>query len=96
MTRDDVVEVLLGCLSVLAQEEPDRFKLDLSEETILFGYDAGLDSLGLVMLLLSVEEALHARHGVSVPLMDERALSQRHSPFRTVRTLTDYIIANFG
>jgi acyl carrier protein len=49
-----------------------------------------LDSLGLVALLIDVEEAF-ADHGHILVLSDERALSQRRSPFRDIPSLVDYI-----
>ena len=52
---------------------------------------AGALVLGLVTLIVSTEQALKERHGVSVTIVDERALSMEKSPFRTVATLADYV-----
>ena len=54
------------------------------------GAGSPLDSLGLVSLLIEVEEGLRDA-GWEISLSDERAVSQRHSPFRTVQTLAAYI-----
>lgn len=64
--------------------------LAVSSDAPIFGPGSPLDSLGLVALLLDIEEALAAR-GFAVVLSDERAVSQRRSPFRSVQTLVDYI-----
>ena len=56
----------------------------------LFGPDSSLDSLGLLSLLLDVEDELHSA-GRPVMLSDDRAISQRRSPFRTVASLVEYI-----
>jgi len=40
--------------------------------------------------MVAVEQAIEDELGVSVSLADERALSQRTSPYRTVGTLADY------
>ena len=50
----------------------------------IFGPDSSLDSLGLVGLLLDIEEGLQAI-GCDVVLSDERAVSQKRSPFRNVQ-----------
>jgi acyl carrier protein len=65
-------------------------QLTVRPDAPIFGPDSRLDSLGLVALLIDLEEAF-AKHGVEINLSDERAMSQRHSPFRTVITLVDYI-----
>jgi acyl carrier protein len=63
---------------------------ELGTETPLFGREGVLDSLGLVALVVAVEQAIEDEYGVSVSLADERALSEGKSPFRTIGTLADY------
>ena len=62
----------------------------LGEGTRLFGRDGLLDSMGLVTLVVAVEQAIEDEYGVSVSLADDRALSQRNSPYRTVGSLAEY------
>ena len=62
----------------------------LDAETRLFGRAGLLDSLGLVTLVVAVEQAIADEYGVSVSLADDRALSQRNSPYRTVGSLAEY------
>jgi acyl carrier protein len=64
-----------------------------AEATVLYGREGGLDSLGLVSLILDVEEAVNAQTGRGLVLADEKALAQRRSPFRTVESLADYVMA---
>lgn len=60
-------------------------------ETPLFGQDAVLSSIDLVNLIIGVEERLETVLQVSLTLADERAMSRRKSPFRTVSTFAAYI-----
>ena len=62
-------------------------------ETPLFGKNGCLDSLGLVAFIVAVETAFEERGDELLTLADERAMSQRHSPFLTVQSLADYINA---
>ena len=50
-----------------------------------------LDSLGLINLIVTVEQNIEDDFDITITLADERAMSQEHSPFRTIKTLTDYI-----
>ena len=75
---------------VNATRTPDR-QVQKSPQTALFGRDAHLDSLGLVGLVVSVEQHVADKFGANITLADEKAMSQRNSPFRTVQTLVDYI-----
>jgi acyl carrier protein len=65
----------------------------VTEDTVLVGKDAVLDSLGVVSLIVEVEQRVEAEHGVSVTLANDKAMSQRNSPFRTVAVLTDHLVA---
>ncbi len=65
-------------------------QLVVSPKAAVFGPESLLDSLGLVALLLDIEEGLQAI-GCEVVLSDDRAMSQARSPFRTVPSLVAYI-----
>lgn len=63
----------------------------ITEQTVLFGPGGVLDSLGLVATLLNIEQRVQTDFGVSIVIADDRAMSQAHSPFRSVGRLTDYV-----
>jgi acyl carrier protein len=65
----------------------------VDEETVLVGKDAVLDSLGVVSLIVEVEQRVEGEHSVSVTLANDKAMSARNSPFRTVGVLTDHVVA---
>lgn len=66
-----------------------------SPDAVLFGANSPLDSLGLVTLLMEVEEVLR-EEGIDVSLSDERAMSQKSSPFRSVPALVQYICETYS
>ena len=86
-------------IQALVQAAVDEFNESLEAEeqlpneltTPLIGDEGRLDSVGLVGLLVLVEEKLEDACGRSVTLADERAFSQAKSPFLTLRTLVDYV-----
>ena len=42
-------------------------------------------------LIVVIEQNIEDEFDVSITIADERAMSQKHSPFRTIGTLADYI-----
>lgn len=62
----------------------------LEAKTVLFGENGILDSIGLVTLIVAVEQAIEETFGVSISLADEKAMSQRNSPFRTIDSLAEF------
>ncbi|MBM7866717.1 hypothetical protein GTO89_08140 [Heliobacterium gestii] len=91
MTRDAIVQVIVDALSELLAEG-DGPVSGLNEESKLFGKEALLDSVGLVTLIVDVEQNMEDATGKAIVLADERAMSQRQSPFLTVGSLADYIV----
>ena len=73
-----------------AELPPDR-QLRKTPDTRLLGAQSGLDSLHLVSLLITIEREVEDTIGVSLTLADERALSMKESPFRTIESLASYI-----
>ena len=92
MDRAAVLEEIQGAIRRANElREPDA-RIACAEDTILYGPSGSLDSLGLVSLLMDVEEAVSARSSRPLVLTDEHAMSQRRNPFRTVASLTDYVL----
>lgn len=87
--------VVSSLCDVLSQK--DGAPVDpVGESTYLIGRRSLLDSLGLVTLVVDLEQRLKEEYGLGVTLADDRAMSQRNSPFRTVQSLTDYIVSLIG
>jgi acyl carrier protein len=92
LDRAQVAQLILTSLrDVLSSSGSDVNLAELSEETRLLGRSAVLDSMGLVTLIVDVEQQVEEQHGVALVLADERAMSQTRSPFLSVGTLADYV-----
>ena len=86
------IEALIKDALTEINEEIESSELEnITKETRLYGGNSALDSLGLVSLIADLEEIISDEFDIEVVLADEKAMSQRTSPFRTVETLTDYI-----
>ena len=66
-------------------------KVEKKPDEVLFGQGGKLDSLGLVNLIVAVEGMTEDELDVTITLADEKAMSMKNSPFRTIQTLADYI-----
>ena len=91
--RPEILDIVLAAADELNADLNPPIALDRGEDAVLYGREGVLDSLGLVSLVAAIEEGVQNRLGATVVLADERAVSQKESPFRTVGTLVDYIQA---
>lgn len=63
----------------------------LSSETALMGESAILDSIGLVTLLVSLEERLEGAVDLSASFLDQLSPDSIEHPFRTVGSLAAHL-----
>jgi acyl carrier protein len=82
--------VILASIEIVNQSRLPGEQLAADSAAAIFGDGSPLDSLGLVSLLIEIEDQLAAR-GLPISLSDERAMSQKRSPFRDVPSLVAYV-----
>lgn len=85
-----VRELLYECLAEVNLERLDENQLVCDPATVLFGAGAALDSLDLVWLVVMFEQKIGDALGSEISLTDDRAMSERNSPFQTVTSLVAY------
>jgi acyl carrier protein len=91
MQRAVMIDLVRQCLAdVLAMQGRSD---EIFEASALLGPGALLDSLGLVTLIVDVEQRISDDLRLRVTLADERAMSAASSPFRTVSSLADHALA---
>ncbi len=88
MERKKIEEVVITAFHEYFETQDIQGTVDA--DTVLFGGEAALDSMGLVNVVIDIESFFHAE-GHNISLTSERAMSRRSSPFRTVSTLVDFI-----
>jgi acyl carrier protein len=86
-SQDEILDLIYSAAASIVRN-PDR---KLTPETRLLGADAVIDSMGLVNLIVEVEQRLAERFSVSCTLADARAMSRQKSPFRSIGSLSEYV-----
>jgi acyl carrier protein len=96
MNKRQILALVKGSVNELNEELDYANLTDITWETALAGGEDGLDSLSLVRLIVGLEGEIERALDRKISLADENALSVRHSPFRTVNSLVDFILAKLG
>jgi acyl carrier protein len=86
-----IVSAIYRAIEWINRELPPDRQLSKTPETRLVGSQSALDSLHLVSLIIGIEREVEETFGVALTLADERALSMKESPFRSIGSLADYI-----
>ena len=69
----------------------NKISLQKGENIRLYGNGGALDSLSLVNLIVTIEGAIEEQTGVGLILANDKALSQKNSPFATIGKLKTYV-----
>jgi len=93
MKQEDIIELVKEKVKAVGEEKGNKELVNCNEHTPLYSPKGNLDSLSLVFLISELEEELENRYGVMITLADEKAMSQKISPFRSVNSLAHYIFS---
>ena len=88
---ENIVAAIYRAVDWINGELPPDRQLIKAPETRLLGSQSVLDSMHLVSLIVTIEREVEDAFGVALTLADERALSMKESPFRSIQSLADYI-----
>jgi acyl carrier protein len=89
--KNRIEKIIIETLNEINEELENENLNNPTSETKLYGGSGSLDSLALVSLITDLEERISDEFEKDIVLADEKAMSQKTSPFRNVETLTNYI-----
>ena len=91
MDRTEITAALFSAVDSVNETLAPDARLTKSDQTVLFGEDGRLDSLGCINLVLAAEEQLLAQHGVLLDLAAVLMGDDAPSPPGTLGALADFI-----
>lgn len=94
MNTNELRDMITQCLAEILSNYDESNKItidDIDDTTQLVGPHSLIDSLTLVSFIVDIEQKVNEKYDVSITIVDERAMSQQKSPFKTIETLTKYV-----
>lgn len=86
-----ILDIIIAQAKELNEQLTNKIPLEQGAEVPLFGKAGVLDSVGLVTLIVAIEQAVEDEFDAMLTIADEKAMSQKTSPFQTVGTLSHYV-----
>ena len=90
LTKEDIKDIIYKCAEELNRQLSEESKIALEESAAIIGENSSLDSLGIVMLIISIEEHI-ASIGISVNIMDVLTESDE-TPFVTIGDMSLWLL----
>ena len=96
ITQNDVLRAIFRAIDDANKLAPPDAQLAKESSTVLLGEGGVLDSLGLITLIVAIEEKLQSDLGVQAIVLDEDALADPDGSYRTIDTLANWILTRIG
>ena len=85
---EKIINLVIKTVQELGNDQDNQALINANKDTLLFG--SNLDSMGIVFLVADLESKISEELNIDITLADERAMSQKTSPFKSVKTLSEY------
>ena len=90
-TKLEIVNALYNAIDEFNKSREEHEHLIKSEMTPLLGGDESMNSLSLVDFIIIVEEKILEYFDKSIIIADDKAMSERNSPFINIDSLSKYL-----
>ena len=87
----NIETLIIDLLKDIGSENGNENLINANVKTKLFGENGNFDSMGLVIFISDLEELIDEEFNKNLTLADDRAMSQKTSPFRNVEALLKHI-----
>jgi len=88
---DNIYKSIYKSIDEVNSQMSKEEQLIKSPDTVLYGESSSIDSIGLINIIVTVEQNIEDDFEKSITLADQKAMSQKQSPFKTVESLAKYI-----
>ncbi len=88
---EKILDIIISQAKELNEQLTNKISVEQGADAPLFGRGGVLDSIALVTLVVAVEQAIEDEFDTALTIADEKAMSQKVSPFRTVGSLSEYV-----
>ena len=89
--QNQITAIVVNALAE-ALEELELKDYEATPESEIYGGGSPLDSIALVSMVIDIESHIEEDFGATISLTDERAVSQKNSPFQDVPNMVAYIL----
>jgi acyl carrier protein len=87
-SMEKIVDLVVKTVQEVGYDQENQALIEANKDTLLFGEN--LDSMGIVFLVADLESKISEKLNIDIILADDRAMSQKTSPFRSIKTLSEY------
>lgn len=90
--KDKIMGIVIESINEITDEWEIKCDYPILAETRIWGGESSLTSMNIVNIIVCIEEKIADAYNLQITIADEKAFSQSKSPFKSVESLTNYIV----
>ena len=90
--KETILETILDSIKEYNDGLSENEQISSDLDSSIYGRSSNLDSMGLVSFIVGLEQSIEDKFDQSISLADEKAMSQKSSPYQNINSLADYIL----
>ena len=90
--KNKVIKTILETINEYNDGLSKNDQISSNLDSSIYGGSSNLDSMGLVSFIVGLEQSIEDKFDQSISLADEKAMSQKSSPYQNINSLADYIL----
>ena len=88
------LNLIFSSVKDLNKQQPPESKLKIKKNELLIAEKSNLDSLGLVTLLIIIEDKIKKDLNKKIVLVNDKLISVENTPFKTIDSLARWLVKN--
>ena len=92
--KNSIIEIIFTSIKEVNENQPSNNKLKLKKDELLVSDKSKIDSLGLITLLVNIEDKINKTYNVRLNLLEENYISDEKTPFQTIDNLAEWLHNN--
>jgi hypothetical protein len=93
-TNEKFLELIYSSIKEVNKQQPPGNQLKLDKNELLISDKSSIDSLGLITLLINIEDKINTDYKKKINLVDEKLISEIDTPFKTLDSLATWLQNN--
>ena len=92
--KNAIIKIIFTSIKEVNENQPSDNRLKLKKDEFLVSDKSKIDSLGLITLLVNIEDKINKTYNVDLNLLEENFISDEKTPFQTIDNLAEWLHNN--
>lgn len=89
-----ILDIIYSAIEEVNRQQPPEYTLKKEKDEFLISDKSSIDSLGLITLLINIEEKIKKEFDIKIDLVEEDLIYEKNTPFKTLDSLAKWLEKN--